>query len=896
MIGVIKKLARKISPWLTRCLVALVTATCMLSTAQAQIWSEEFNTGTAPDSATWSYDLGNWGWGNQELQNYTSDPANVRVEGGNLIITALRDGNNFSSARIKTLDKLTFKYGTVEARIQIPDLANGLWPAFWTLGNNFPTIGWPHCGEIDVMEMGIGGAINDGVVNRRVGSHFHWDNNGGYANYGLSLDLPSDINGTFVVYRMEWTPTEISTYIDGQWIVTMNTSSIPEFNEPHFFLLNMAVGGTYTGIYDASGITASFPAEYKVDWIRIYDNGYTVLGPAPPEPSTPYYGTPLAIPGTIEAEDYDNGGENSAYHDTGAVNDGGSYRTSEGVDIEVCTDTGGGYDVGWTVAGEWMKYTVDVASAGDYTITSRVARGAAGTGAFHIEVDDVDVTGSITVEDTGGWQNWVDKTSNVTLTSGEQVVKIVIEAGDININHIAFAAAGPPNDPPVFTSNPVVKANATEDAAYTGQTLAGDATDPESDPLSFSRVAGPSWLNVASDGALSGTPGAGDVGANVFTVKVEDAALASDTATLNITVDVAGGGPTDDYANADIIASGSVAGSYVDTQASDNGYESITEVESGGKPSNRHSLLEHKWTVNVTGGNSVTFYVEAYKTANSEGDDFIFSYSTDNVNFTDMVTVTKTADDNVAQSYALPNTLSGTVYIRVTDSDSTAGQKVLDTVTIDEMYIRSDGTPPPNQAPSFSSDPVVEANATESSAYSASIADNASDPESDPMTFSKVSGPAWLSVASNGALSGTPGAGDVGLNSFTVQVDATGGSDTATLQITVDAAGTITDIYISDITMSSASYGGNRISGIATITVKDEFGATVSGASVSVDWSGATSSSASGATDGSGMVVFQSAKVKNGGTYTVTVTDVTASGYNYNPSLNVETSDSITAP
>jgi hypothetical protein len=136
----------------------------------------------------------------------------------------------------------------------------------------------------------------------------------------------------------------------------------------------------------------------------------------------------------------------------------------------------------------------------------------------------------------------------------------------------------------------------------------------------------------------------------------------------------------------------------------------------------------------------------------------------------------------------------------------------------------------------------------------------------------------------------------VGLNSFTVQLDATGGSDTAVLEITVDAAGTVTDVYIADIAMSSATYGGNRISGIATITVRDEFGASVSGASVSVDWSGATSSSASASTDGGGVVVLESEKIKNGGTYTVTVTDVTGSGYNYNPALNQETSDSIVYP
>jgi hypothetical protein len=456
-------------------------------------------------------------------------------------------------------------------------------------------------------------------------------------------------------------------------------------------------------------------------------------------------------------------------------------------------------------------------------------------------------------------------------------------------------SAPPQNQPPAFTSNPVIEVNATENAAYSSS-IADNASDSEGDAMTFAKVSGPAWLSVATDGALSGTPGAGDVGLNSFAVQV-DATGGSDIATLEITVDSeGGGGPTDDYAGADVIGNGTIGGNYADTQASDNVYESVTEIESGGKPANRYSVLEHKWTINVTGGNSVIFYVEAYKTANSEGDDFVFAYSTDNVNFTDMVTVTKTGDDNVAQSYTLPSSLNGTVYIRVKDTDSTAGNKGLDSVYIDEMHIRSDGTPPPNGAPSFSSDPVVEANATENAAYGSSIADNASDPESDPMTFSKVSGAAWLSVAANGALSGTPGAGDVGLNSFTVQVDATGGSDTATLEITVDAEGTITDIYISDIAMSSAAGGGNRYSGIATITVKDEFGATVSGSTVSVDWSGVAASSASATTDGSGVVVFESGRVKNGGTYTVTVSDVTASGYNYNPALNAEISDSVTAP
>ncbi len=521
------------------CMVTLSLFTGLLDCAQAQLWSEEFNYTSAPNSTVWSYDLGASGWGNNELQNYTSDPANVWVDGSNLVITAQKQGNNITSARVKTQDKFIFKYGTVEARIQIPDLGDGLWPAFWTLGNNISSIGWPACGEIDVMEMGSAGAIAAGVVNRRVGSTAHWEYNGGHVYYGLDNDRPSGIDGTFVVYRMEWTPTAISTYIDNNWIWTMDIaggagSDLEEFHEPHFFIINLAVGGNYPGIWDPANITAPFPAEYRVDWIRLYDNGYTEIGGSSSTTSTPYYGSPQTIPGVIEAEDYDHGGEAVAYHDSDASNNGGAYRPAEGVDLENCSE--GGYNLGWTVAGEWLKYTVDVDAGGDYAITSRVARGTAGVGAFHIEIDDVDVTGSIPVEDTGGWQNWVDKRSSVTLASGEQVVKIVIEAGDVNINYLAFELLPPTNSPPVFTVDPIVRTNAVANSAYS-DTIAGSATDADAgDALSYYKVSGPSWLNVATNGILSGMPTMGNAGTNSFTVRVEDKALAYDTATLNIKV------------------------------------------------------------------------------------------------------------------------------------------------------------------------------------------------------------------------------------------------------------------------------------------------------------------------------------------------------------------------
>ncbi len=263
--------------------------TCLPFLASAQVlWSDEFNAGTSPDSAIWSYDLGAGGWGNSELQEYTNDPANVRVEGGHLIITALDEvlrGNrrNFTSARIKSEDKLTFQYGTIEARISVPDLADGLWPAFWTLGNNFSQVGWPDSGELDIMEMGSEAAIAAGVVNRRVSSTAHWEHNSGYAAYGLSYDSPTDLNDSFHTFRMEWTPGLISTYVDGNWIWSIDISSgsctdCTEFHQPHFMIFNLAVGGSFTGQFRASDISAPMPAELRVDWVRISDNGFTVLG------------------------------------------------------------------------------------------------------------------------------------------------------------------------------------------------------------------------------------------------------------------------------------------------------------------------------------------------------------------------------------------------------------------------------------------------------------------------------------------------------------------------------------------------------------------------------------------------------------------------------------------
>jgi hypothetical protein len=157
--------------------------------------------------------------------------------------------------------------------------------------------------------------------------------------------------------------------------------------------------------------------------------------------SSPYGGTPWPIPGQIEAENFDVGGESVAYHDSDSTNDGGAnYRPSEGVDIENTTDTGGGYDVSWTYAGEWLLYTVNVANAGTYTLSERVASNGAG-GTFHIEFGGVDKTGEITIPNTGGWQTWTTLQQTVTLSAGAQVMKIAWDSNGAtgfvgNLNYV----------------------------------------------------------------------------------------------------------------------------------------------------------------------------------------------------------------------------------------------------------------------------------------------------------------------------------------------------------------------------------------------------------------------------------------------------------------------------
>jgi beta-glucanase (GH16 family) len=248
-------------------------------------------------------------------------------------------------------------------------------------------------------------------------------------------------------------------------------------------------------------------------------------------PQAPYRMTPVILPGTVEAEDYDLGGQGVAYNDANADNNGGAYRPGEGVDLERTTDTGSGFNVGWIVPGEWIEYTVD-ATPGTYDLEVRVASATVG-GTLHIEFDGIDRTGLITFAGTGGWQNWITVSAwNVTLGAGLQTMRLVIDDGGFNVNKVLVTE--PPDSDgdqvPDREDNCPFDANPSQrDFDADG---AGDACDDDDDDDGFPDGADACVLSdlsptVVIEGCDSATPNL--LGAEGCTFSDEVAAAAADS-------------------------------------------------------------------------------------------------------------------------------------------------------------------------------------------------------------------------------------------------------------------------------------------------------------------------------------------------------------------------------
>lgn len=229
------------------------------------VWSDEFD-GSTINSSNWQFDVGGGGWGNSELEYYTNRPENATVQNGNLLIIARKEsygGMNYTSARLKTQGLQSWTYGKVEASIKLPS-GQGLWPAFWMLGNSISQVGWPACGEIDIMERIDNQATIEGTM--------HWDDNG-HVQYGKNITFnPSGYH----IYSIKWDDQSIKWFLDGtQYVegnITNDTNSTSEFHAPFFILLNMAVGGTWPGSPDG---TTPFPDTMFVDYVRVYQQTVT---------------------------------------------------------------------------------------------------------------------------------------------------------------------------------------------------------------------------------------------------------------------------------------------------------------------------------------------------------------------------------------------------------------------------------------------------------------------------------------------------------------------------------------------------------------------------------------------------------------------------------------------
>jgi len=244
--------------------------------AATLVWSDEFNApdGSAPDPKKWTYDIGGKGWGNNELESYTGRRQNVAIQGGNLVIQALKEtytgpdgvARDYTSARLKTQRLFTQKYGRIEARIKIP-YGQGLWPAFWMLGDDIDRAGWPACGEIDIFEnIGREPSIIHGTV--------HGPGYSGGKGISGAYALPGGYRFAdgFHVFSVEWQPNQVTFLLDANAYKTVTPADLPPgakwvFDHPFFLILNLAVGGNVPASPD---ISTDFPQRMLVDYVRVY--------------------------------------------------------------------------------------------------------------------------------------------------------------------------------------------------------------------------------------------------------------------------------------------------------------------------------------------------------------------------------------------------------------------------------------------------------------------------------------------------------------------------------------------------------------------------------------------------------------------------------------------------
>jgi beta-glucanase (GH16 family) len=227
------------------------------------VWADEFDSPGAPSASKWGYDIGtgSGGWGNNELQYYTDRPVNVTVANGSLKINAIKEnysGSAYTSARLLTKDKFSFKYGKLEARAKLPT-GIGTWPAIWMLGSNISAVSWPACGEIDIME-------HRGSEPNKIYSTVHYPGHSGAGGVGSSIMI-SNASDSFHIYSVIWDAAAIRFFVDDRSVFSFPNNNTVPFNQDFFIILNLAIGGNFGGAVDPTLSAAGM----EIDYIRVFD-------------------------------------------------------------------------------------------------------------------------------------------------------------------------------------------------------------------------------------------------------------------------------------------------------------------------------------------------------------------------------------------------------------------------------------------------------------------------------------------------------------------------------------------------------------------------------------------------------------------------------------------------